>query len=472
MKPTIAEWAASRPLPSAGWREATVALLAATGAAVLVWGGQPGNGTALQLAAVLCAAAIGAATVVWIACERRFEQMPVVAILTLALVLRLIAAQASPLLEDDHYRYLWDGYRTATAFDPYRLPPAAYFGDQHLPVYWQDVLSGINNPDLPSIYAPVLQWLFAIAYFVAPGELAPLQALLVAVDMAVLLLLARMGIGARWLLVYAVHPLILKEAIASAHPDGLVALWLLWAVVAWRQRRAGWVGVLLALAVGTKVAAVVALPLLLLLPQPPCADVRRRRIAGVAAGFVLTLVTLYAPFVLAGGSDTVALTVFGRQWQFNPLLFRLVQMLVPGDAARPLAALLILGGVMLLARRWYRQSARDPSAVPPVDAALLLLLLLSPVVNPWYWLWALPLAVLRGGVTVAAIGACAGLSYLNGSVLADAGLIAYSAPYAVVGGAVWAQAAVLATTLVFDYSKTQGSRDQRLRCSSEPHSWS
>ena len=59
-------------------------------------------------------------------------------------------------------------------------------------------------------------------------------------------------------------------------------------------------------------------------------------------------------------------------------------------------------------------------ALPPLDAALVLLLLLSPVVNPWYWLWALALSVRLGRSWVAAGGVVAALSYLNSTVLFEA----------------------------------------------------
>lgn len=73
--------------------------------------------------------------------------------------------------------------------------------------------------------------------------------------------------------------------------------------------------------------------------------------------------------------------------------------------------------------------------MPPADLALVLLLLLSPVVNPWYWLWALALAIFyrRGWAVVASV--MAATSYLNSSVLFEAGVWAadgsVAAPYSV-----------------------------------------
>ena len=434
-------------------------------ALLLVWGSSPAGAASVarQLVGVLASACLGAAAVLWVALDVRFARLPLHWVLGLALLLRVIAIQASPLLEDDHFRYLWDGLRTATSLDPYRLPPSAYFADAALPPMWQDVLSGINNPDLPTLYGPVLQGVFALAHGLAPASVFTLQSLLLVADMAVLGLLAHQGVGARPLLVYAVHPLVLKEALASAHPDGLVALLLLLAALAWQRRSAATVGGLLALAVCTKVAALVAVPLLLLAPPRAlpatsplalrfAARLAARRRAAAPMGtpmrealhwalrtcacFCAVCVALYAPLVWGGGSDAVGLAAFGTQWRFNPLLFRLADLALPAGAARPAAAVLIVAGIAVLAWRWHRSVRRAPCrlALPPLDGALAVLVLLSPVVNPWYWLWALPLSLRRGQGWLAVGMLAAPLAYLNTSVLAEASVTLLGvpdAPYAV-----------------------------------------
>lgn len=376
------------------------------------------------LLATLAGALLGAIALCWVALDERFDGMPLAAVLGLALLLRLIALQATPLLEDDHHRYLWDGMRTATAFDPYRLPPSAFFGAEGLSTRWSDILSGINYPDIPTIYGPLLQWVFAAAHTVAPGSLGGVQAIVLLADMAVLLLLARQQIGVRMVLLYALHPLVLKEAMASAHPDGLVALWLLLAMLAWQRGRALWVGVALGLAVGTKVAALVALPLLVLCM--PVGVAWTSWVSRLLAGLALSLVALYGPFIAAGGSDASALWVFGTQWLFNPLGYRLFDAVLPAGAARPVAALGVAVGLGVLAWRWQRQRLRGETVDtgPPLVGAFALLLLCSPVVNPWYWLWVLPLAVRADRRWVIAAAVAAMLSYLNTTVLSEAGWMA------------------------------------------------
>ena len=109
-----------------GWRAWALGGLGVLQAAVLLWGS--GAPTATQLVAVLAAATLGGLALLWIAFDSRFAQTPLAWVFGLALVVRLIAVQADPLLEDDHYRYLWDGMRTAQHFDPYRFAPSAFFG--------------------------------------------------------------------------------------------------------------------------------------------------------------------------------------------------------------------------------------------------------------------------------------------------------------------------------------------------------
>ena len=431
-------------MTAVGWRGWAVAALGGLQAGALVWGS--GGASETQLLAVLTAAALGSLALLWIAFDAGLSRLPLGWVFGLALLLRLVAVQAEPLLEDDHFRYLWDGMRTVQHFYPYRQAPSAFFGLNNLAAPWQDILSGINNPEIPTIYGPVLQALFALAHLLAPGQIGAVQGLLLLVDLGCMALLARQGVGRRWLLAYALHPMILKEAMASAHPDGLVALWLLLALLLWQRGRMRWTGALLGLAVATKVAALVVVPLFLFGPQPGRAFWRTS--AALAFGFVAALSLAYLPFLVAGGSDAVGLKTFAAQWRFNPLLFRIIEAVAPHDLARPVAGLLVAAGVAALA--WRRRDAatkgRD-AAMPPVDSALLMLLLMSPVVNPWYALWALGPAVAARAPLGVALGCVGVLAYLNGSVLPQAAGWVFkgsAAPFAVAWPIALAQLAVLA----------------------------
>lgn len=332
-----------------------------------------------------------------------------------ALVLRLIAAWAWPLLEDDYFRYLWDGRQTVLTLSPWAHPPEYFFATDGLFDWlppdrvqqWHWVLNNINYPELPSVYGPVLQYLFGLAYFIAPAQLGAIQGLLLLVDMGILVSLYRMGVGKTWLAAYAVHPLILKEAIASAHPDIVVGLALLWVVYGWKQHKPILVGIALGCALATKISALMALPFILIGPS----WILRNRVdliwpVTVLISCVITLLVLYVPLLQASGSEWYSLQTFAQQWRFNPLLFRVIESVFvmggfSGNSARFFAIVCIGLGVIALLLFWLKPRTNKKSKrineglnLPPVDLALLVLLLFSPVVNSWYWLWLLPLTVL------------------------------------------------------------------------------
>jgi len=98
-------------------------------------------------------------------------------VLGFGVLFRLLGTLTFPVLEDDFYRYMWDGWQVANSGFPYAQSPATYFGDTTLPPEMSAVLDGINYPDVATVYGPFLQLLFGLGYFLAPGQVAPLQVL-------------------------------------------------------------------------------------------------------------------------------------------------------------------------------------------------------------------------------------------------------------------------------------------------------
>ena len=166
-------------------------------------------------------------------------------------VFRLCGLVGGPFFEDDFYRYLWDGYRFAATGTPYGAAPEAFFVDPGVPAAFQSVLNGINYPELPTIYAPVTQFIFLLGYWLQPGSVTVLQAILIAFDLATVGLLLRLA-PARNVMLYAWCPLVVKEIAFTAHPDGAGACLLLAAIVLARDRRWRVAAVCLGLAAGAK----------------------------------------------------------------------------------------------------------------------------------------------------------------------------------------------------------------------------
>ncbi len=227
------------------------------------------------------------------------ERISVRVIVAVAVVFRMTALFSNPIEEIDLYRYLWDGQVTRADVSPYRFSPRQVSetaaGDD-IPedlrrlVQARDaspanavILSRIHFPQLPTIYPPVSQAVFAAAVWTTPPlasvywRMVAMKAWFVMFDVGTILVLVHVlrltGRHAGWLIAYAWCPLVIKEIANSGHVDAVASFLTVVAVAAavhavgspgrpWR--RVFSVGLCvggLALGVGAKLYPVVLLPL-------------------------------------------------------------------------------------------------------------------------------------------------------------------------------------------------------------------
>ena len=343
----------------------------------------------------------------------RAETFPLGRLIVWAVAFRLCGLAGGPFFEDDFYRYLWDAYRFATTGTPYGAAPEAFFVDPAVPAVFHGVLDGINYPELPTIYAPVTQLVFLLGYWLQPGSVTALQAILILVDLATVALLLRLA-PAGSVMLYAWCPLVVKEIAFTAHPDGAGVCLLLAAIVLARDRRWRIAAVCLGLAAGAKTFGLVLAPLVL-----AGARIRHWMLFGA------TLAAVYAPFALRGGTDLASLQVFAREWEFNSALFGLLATVTPRFEAR-----LVLG--LLFAAFWgcyyLRYSRSGARGIPRGDWVYGALLAASPVINPWYLLWVLPFAALFPSVWTWTASAAVLLGYVTGLNMRDYEMDPYAQP--------------------------------------------
>jgi hypothetical protein len=264
----------------------------------------------------------------------------VVLILLGGIAVQAVAVSAPPKLSTDSYRYVWDGQVQAAGFDPYQYVPAAtqltglrndflfYPGAEYCvsPSYVlshpaAELTSGctrINRPAVPTIYPPVAEAYFLGVHFLptAADSSTPIQATtaLAAVLITVLLLFAlrRLRRDVRMAALWSWCPTVALEAGNSAHVDviavglTLVAILLLATARAPRRTIAG--GILLGLAIATKMTPVLALPAVLARgddpPRPPRRGIRRRWVT-VAAAAGGAFVAVYLPHLVRVGGKVI-----------------------------------------------------------------------------------------------------------------------------------------------------------------------
>lgn len=360
-------------------------------------------------------------------------------VLSVAAAMHAIALLGVPLFEDDFFRYLWDGYRTATSGTPYGPPPEAFFTDPNVPKIMRRVLDGVGYPETPTIYGPVLQAVFWLSHLAAPGQERVLRALLCAANLALIALLLRKVSPAQAAL-YAWSPLAFKEIALSGHPDGLLALLLLIGIGLGARRGVLLLGAMLGLAAGVKLSALAAWPALLRLAHFQAAGASptksgagfvdetlgpNLRMAMLGAGAALAALTLaYLPFLRSSGtvrSDLAGLAAFAARWEFNAGPYALVNALIG-----PFAAKLLLGALAATAILAVHLRAKPAQGLYPFHLVFGCVLVISPVVNPWYLLWALPFACGSRQIWPWAASLALLLSYCSGQQLPGSGLALFA----------------------------------------------
>jgi len=343
----------------------------------------PGLGVALLLAAFLPYLAAYR----WTAGTSRLAAVA----LPLTVLLYLVPLLHGPTLDDDLWRYRWEGKVVATGHNPYRYtaddPALAPLRDAG----WERVAFR----QVTTVYPPAAELLFALGYRLGGGALLPFRLLAIAGHAACLLLLVQLlrgrGLPGRGALLYAWNPLIVKEVADSGHVDPWMVAALLGALLLAQRRHARAAALALGVAISVKWVPLLTLPLW------------RHRLGRRALLLApLVAATLLLPFAGAGLHLFAGLTTYADYWVFNPGVYWGLRGLLDPHLTLATAKLVAKG---VCAATWLaiyvRVARRQGDSFDDLTAALFAvvgaLLLLAPTLDPWYLTWLLPLAPLLAG---------------------------------------------------------------------------
>ncbi len=333
-------------------------------------------------------AVYGAASLVWLAAVRRVMRADHVAPRTLALVVgfavlfRAVVVPQASILDDDLYRYVWDGRMTWHGVNPYQYAP----DDDALSAYRDArIYPFINFPYVPTVYPPLTQLAFALVVGLFGETLLAMKLAWTAVDLlvivAIIALLRAARVAPARVLVYAWAPLTVKEVAGSGHMDVLPALLTVLAVL-WAGRRPFLGASALGAAIAAKLYPILLVPLVF------------RWFRAHALVIPVTIALVSAPF-LSVGLDQAArgLVAYGAYWTFNPGLFDLLQRGLSLVTSHGILAAKVLAGIAVTLAILWRVGRRDDTIRDRCESVIWVLagmLLFAPTADPWYLLWFLP----------------------------------------------------------------------------------
>ena len=376
------------------------------------------------------------------------ERYVLLAVIILAgFVLRGMMFYSVPILEDDWFRYLWDGAVTAIGVNPFAYPPEVAFdiaanGDLAAPSSNPDIeklrmLSAVNDhyayevsyPSLTTIYPIGAQFGFWLAHQIKGFDLNAWRTVLLLFDsLALGIMLALLRTDNRaliWSTLYWLNPLLILEGFNSGHMDVLIVAPLLLAVLAALKQKPTLSGTALGIAVTIKLWPLLLTPLFAkpLLGSSSILNILtsqyRYRLVKLLIRFLLPVLIMsiiaFLTMFLIPGDATSGLGAYTAEWRKNNLLFSIILSIMgwftnqPDTLSRIFVASAVSGLTLWLSMR--TDAAKSlPRNILLVTIALFFL---APAGYPWYAIWFVSFLPLIPNIGLAFLAITLPLYYLR-----------------------------------------------------------
>jgi len=350
-------------------------------------------------------------------------------VIGIGIVLRVLMLFSTPMLEDDFYRYLWDGAVAGNVVNPYKYSPEEVMRGDHVPEELTelagesgDIIENINHPHLRTIYPPVAQAFFALSYWLDSWSLNIWRIILIIMDLATLSLifnaLGILKLPSSFLIIYWWNPLLIKEIFNSGHLDVLIYPFILSALILASQSKFVRSTFSLIIAIGIKLWPVFLLPLIIrpVLSKP-------KQLLSIIVLALGTLAVIFMPMYMAGLDNSSGLVAYGQGWQNNDSAFKLLTYVskfileVLGfetfhKSYMTRFMVIALTGIWILYitfNRKYKETDLFTKSMFIVAFAFLL----SPTQFPWYYTWLLPLLAIKPRFSLLLLTALLPMYYLR-----------------------------------------------------------
>lgn len=333
-----------------------------------------------------------------------FRESWIAWIIFTGLLARLILIPSSPILEDDFYRYFWDGAVTANEYNPYLFSPQEVI-DKNPDVPKQilklsqesgEVINKIKYPKIKTLYPALSQIIFAFSYYLYPWSLTGWKLILLIGDIFLLFFIFRilreLKLPYSFAAVYWLNPIVLHEFFNSAHYDLFVLLFTAISIYYYLKEEHLTSMVTLSFAVGFKLWPILLLPLFLrkYLNQ-------KIKLAANLTVFGLFLIIIFIPVLRAGIDENQGFIKYASNWINNAAFYTLLKdgIILFTDTfkiyyvcADCIARWIIAGIIILTTFLLIRKPANNNhELMNKIVIVVAVAFLISPTQFPWYVTW-------------------------------------------------------------------------------------
>lgn len=322
----------------------------------------------------------------------------VLGLIAFSLFLRISLIGMIPNLTDDFYRFIWDGVLLANGINPFEHLPSYYMQKSYgvpenmVPGLSSTLFVGMNSPDYYTIYPPLSQVVYWIGAELFGGDIlgnVMVMRFFIILAEAVTIwylvkILRHFNRDIKWVLLYALNPLIILELAGNLHFEAIMIAFLMAGYYYLLKKKYLLAFLLLALSINTKLVP------LMLLPYIAFSLGWKKT---VQMSFIVGSVTLlcHAPFYDISFIQNFfsSIELYFQTFEFNASIYYIIRWIgfqtvgynIIATAGKYLAATSTLG---ILAISWYYRDRKLQNFPTVVILGLSIYYFLSTIVHPWY----------------------------------------------------------------------------------------
>lgn len=320
------------------------------------------------------------------------------------LLARIILIPSAPILEDDFYRYMWDGAVTANEFNPYALSPLQV--QQHNPIVPEkilkladqsgEIINKINHPRIKTLYPALAQITFAISYYFFPWSFTGWKFIMLLGDLVMLFFLIKilreLKLPITFVAIYWLNPVILNEFFNTGHYDLFALLFTAISFYYFLRNDNITASITLALAVGFKLWPILLFPFYL----RRLTNQKSKLLSSIFA-FSVFIVIIFIPVFRSGIDENFGFMKYAANWINNAGFYSILKESIDlftttfkiYYVCADCVARWITIGLIIITILWLirKPAYNNRELADKILITVAVMFLISPTQFPWYYTW-------------------------------------------------------------------------------------